>query len=95
MPQVHNFKAIDEDRALLARALLSHPDAEVVPETRDYSNIIVKKPWGYEYLALDNTQVAIWVLHIARKRKTSLHCHPGKSTAAGCASDREGLLSLD
>lgn len=80
MPRIHTFQSIDEDHALLERAQSSRPGAEVVPDTRDYSNIIVKKPWGYEYLALDNAQVAIWVLHIARKRKTSMHCHPGKTT---------------
>jgi acetolactate synthase I/II/III large subunit len=46
----------------------------------DYSNIIVKKPWGYEYLVFENEHVAIWMLHIVRKRKTSLHCHPRKTT---------------
>ena len=47
----------------------------------DYSRVIVKKPWGYEYLVFENEHVAIWMLHIVRKRKTSMHCHPGKTTA--------------
>lgn len=46
----------------------------------DYSNVIVKKPWGYEYLIYKNEQVAIWMLQIVRKRKTSMHCHPRKKT---------------
>lgn len=46
----------------------------------DYSNVIVKKPWGYEYLIFENDFVAIWLLHIVRKRKTSMHCHPNKKT---------------
>jgi acetolactate synthase-1/2/3 large subunit len=46
----------------------------------DYSKVIVKKPWGYEYLVFENDSVAIWMLHIARKRKTSMHSHPGKKT---------------
>jgi acetolactate synthase-1/2/3 large subunit len=46
----------------------------------DYSNVIVKKPWGYEYLIYKNEQVAIWMLQIVRKRKTSMHCHPKKKT---------------
>lgn len=45
-----------------------------------YNNAIVKKPWGYEYLAFENEHVAIWILHIARTRKTSMHCHPQKKT---------------
>lgn len=46
----------------------------------DYSNVIVKKPWGYEYLVFKNDFVAIWMLQIIRKRKTSMHAHPNKKT---------------
>jgi acetolactate synthase I/II/III large subunit len=52
-------------------------DGEVLP----YHNAIVKKPWGYEYLVFENEFVAIWILHIIRKRKTSMHCHPRKKTS--------------
>lgn len=47
----------------------------------DYSRVIVKKPWGYEYLVFQNEDVAIWMLHVVRKRKTSMHCHPRKKTS--------------
>lgn len=47
----------------------------------DFSRVIVVKPWGYEYLVFENEYVAIWMLHIVRKRKTSMHCHPKKTTA--------------
>lgn len=56
------------------------PQSGGYAENFDYSNMIVKKPWGYEYLAFENRHVAIWVLHIVRKRKTSTHCHPNKVT---------------
>lgn len=46
----------------------------------DYGRVIVKKPWGYEYLVFENDFVAIWMLQIIRKRKTSMHCHPRKKT---------------
>jgi len=46
----------------------------------NYSDVIVKKPWGYEYLIFENEFVAIWMLQIIRKRKTSIHCHPNKKT---------------
>ncbi|MEN6576880.1 MAG: thiamine pyrophosphate-binding protein [Phycisphaerales bacterium] len=45
-----------------------------------YEDVIVKKPWGYEYLVFENDHVAIWMLQIVRKRKTSMHCHPRKRT---------------
>jgi mannose-6-phosphate isomerase-like protein (cupin superfamily) len=41
---------------------------------------IVRKPWGYEYVAFQNDCVALKVLHIRFGERTSLHCHPNKST---------------
>ena len=45
-----------------------------------YQNNIVKKPWGYEYLAYENNECALWFLHINKDQKTSMHCHPNKTT---------------
>ena len=47
----------------------------------DYSNVVVKKPWGYEYLIYCNDIVAIWILHIQFGAQTSMHCHPNKKTS--------------
>jgi mannose-6-phosphate isomerase-like protein (cupin superfamily) len=47
---------------------------------------IVKKPWGYEYLAYENDEVALWCLYIQKGHNTSMHCHPNKTT---------GLILLD
>jgi mannose-6-phosphate isomerase-like protein (cupin superfamily) len=49
-------------------------------KTGNYSNKIVKKPWGYEYLVFENEQVALWALFIATNQQTSMHCHPNKTT---------------
>lgn len=46
----------------------------------DYENVIVNKPWGYEYLMYQSDKIGIWFLHIAQGRQTSLHCHPAKKT---------------
>lgn len=51
-----------------------------------HQTVIVRKPWGYEYLAYKNEVLALWVLHIAPGERTSLHCHPTKTT---------GLVVLD
>jgi hypothetical protein len=51
-----------------------------------YNINIVKKPWGYEYLAYENENVALWFLYIKHTHSTSLHCHPNKTT---------GLILLD
>jgi len=50
-------------------------------DTFDYKNIVVKKPWGYEYLLFENDFVAIWILHIKKGASTSVHCHPNKKTS--------------
>lgn len=52
----------------------------------DYQNVIVRKPWGYEYLMYQNEHVGVWFLSIREDARTSLHCHPNKKT---------GLILLD
>lgn len=47
----------------------------------NYKNLVVKKPWGYEYLLFENDFVAIWVLHLKKGHGTSMHCHPLKKTS--------------
>lgn len=47
----------------------------------DYKDVIVNKPWGYEYLLFENKYVAIWVLYLKQGAKTSMHCHPKKKTS--------------
>ena len=43
-------------------------------------NLIVKKPWGEEYVICKTKNTATWLLKINPKKKTSLHCHPKKKT---------------
>jgi mannose-6-phosphate isomerase-like protein (cupin superfamily) len=52
----------------------------------NYKDIIVKKPWGYEYLVYQNEHVGLWLLHVKKDQRTSMHCHPKKNT---------GLILLD
>lgn len=42
--------------------------------------MVVKKPWGYEYVIYSNTDVEIKHLFINVNQNTSLHCHPNKKT---------------
>jgi mannose-6-phosphate isomerase-like protein (cupin superfamily) len=58
----------------------------MVNNQTEYKNVIVNKPWGYEYLAYENEHVGLWFLHIEKSQQTSLHCHPKKDT---------GLIVLD
>lgn len=59
----------------------------------DYNNFIVHKPWGYEYLVFENENVAIWMLHISRTKKTSMHSHPNKTTALILLNGDDALVS--
>jgi len=62
----------------------------------DYNDSIVKKPWGYEYLVFENKNVAIWMLHISRMQKTSMHSHPNKTTALILlGGDKAKISSID
>ena len=47
----------------------------------DYSKVVVKKPWGYEYLIFSNEAIAVWILYLKAGAQTSMHCHPGKKTS--------------
>lgn len=46
----------------------------------DYKNLVVVKPWGFEFLVFDNGLCALWLLFIKNQQMTSVHCHPKKST---------------
>lgn len=46
----------------------------------DYFNKVNDKPWGKEYLAFQNKQIGIWILHVNKDQETSLHCHFKKDT---------------
>jgi hypothetical protein len=59
-------------------------------DRHSYSDVVVSKPWGSEYLVFSNSHAALWHLRIRSGCQTSLHCHPRKKTGLillnGCAS---------
>ena len=52
----------------------------MVAPAKEFENVEVKKPWGFEYLRYGNDDVALWYLHLDADAATSLHCHPRKKT---------------
>ena len=60
-------------------------DAGMAPEPslveQDYTGRVVQKPWGFEFLAFDTSDAAVWRLRINAGHSTSMHCHPRKQTA--------------
>jgi len=91
--EIIQFEFTDRDQQLLDA--LDGADSSPKPVNDDYGDVIVKKPWGYEYRVFDNGQVAIWMLQIARKRKTSKHCHPNKHTSLVVVSGDVVCSGLD
>ena len=53
---------------------------ELTTRTLEFTDVMVRKPWGYEYLMFQNGSIGIWALHINQGMQTSLHCHPRKKT---------------
>jgi GDP-L-fucose synthase len=51
----------------------------IQPDT--YKNMVVVKPWGYEYLILENECVAIWFVYVKKRFSTSMHSHPRKKSS--------------
>lgn len=68
-----------EDQRILGELNINHHDID--NDWYDYSKVIVKKPWGYEYLIFSNQEVAIWILYIKPNFQTSMHCHTNKTTS--------------
>ncbi len=50
-------------------------------EKIDFSKVVVKKPWGHEYLLYDDGNAAAWILYLNKGASTSMHCHLYKKTA--------------
>ncbi len=55
--------------------------ASIKDDFYDYSKVVVKKPWGYEYLIFANEIIAVWILYLKPGAQTSMHCHPNKKTS--------------
>ncbi len=70
------------DRELLASLpgrIEAH--AAAAGDLGDYAKVVVRKPWGYEYLLFGSDAIAVWILYLKRGAQTSMHCHPKKKTS--------------
>ncbi len=85
--------ATASDRAALARCTID--PASQVDDGFDYSRVVVRKPWGYEYLMFQNASVAVWILRLLPGASTSLHCHQRKTTSLAVLSGEACCRSLD
>lgn len=67
------------DQEFLSQTSYSLDQCEI-----NFSDLIVKKPWGFEYLLFENSACAIWILKIEYMHNTSMHCHINKNTSLVC-----------
>jgi acetolactate synthase-1/2/3 large subunit len=81
------------DRAALARCSID--PASQADDGFDYSRVVVRKPWGYEYLMFQNDAVAVWILRLLPGASTSLHCHLKKTTSLAVLSGEACCRSID
>jgi len=61
-----------------------HIEALAKDETKDkteYTGLVIRKPWGHEYVAFHSEDIAVWILYIKQGFQTSLHCHPNKKSS--------------
>ena len=79
---INRIGVSDLDRSTLTK-ISSDPSVlrDIVDDGCDYSKVVVRKPWGYEYLLYQNNSVAVWILYLKEKAQTSMHCHPTKKTS--------------
>lgn len=75
--KIHRVKISEADIKQLASKIPPKPSESAVV---DFSQCIVKKPWGHEYLMYRNNFVEVWSLFIKEGQSTSMHCHPNKKT---------------
>jgi acetolactate synthase I/II/III large subunit len=68
--------------------------AQIADDHFDYSKVVVKKPWGYEYLIFQNAEVAVWILYLKPGASTSMHCHLGKKTSITILSGKAICCTL-
>jgi mannose-6-phosphate isomerase-like protein (cupin superfamily) len=71
------------------------PDKNKELDNFDFSQVIVKKPWGHEYLLYEGDGLAAWVLHIKKDSMTSMHCHVDKTTILIVLSGKVRCSSLN
>jgi len=58
----------------------SHILKKIKKKNKNFLNVIVKKPWGNEFLAHQDQDIAVWILNIKKDHRTSFHCHLKKKT---------------
>lgn len=84
------FAVKDVDRAQLAGLPLPQPN-----DGRDWTGIVVQKPWGSEMQTRQTPEFAATVLSMIGGRETSMHCHPNKTVVLVVLRGAVHFVTLD
>tara|TARA_Y100000590_G_scaffold467999_1_gene648933 strand:+ start:4592 stop:5335 length:744 start_codon:yes stop_codon:yes gene_type:complete len=74
---------------------INYDKKEILNKSQNFKNLIVKKPWGHEYLFFSSPEVSVWILKILKNHKTSMHCHTNKKTSLILVEGKANLYSLN
>lgn len=69
----------DMDCALMKK--YEYKDSINKKPSPSYRDVVVKKPWGHEFLAYETDEIAVWILYINKEGRTSFHSHAKKMTS--------------
>lgn len=73
-----------------------NPDFTIIEKDgNNLIDIVVIKPWGYEYLVLQNDLVSIWLLKLEHNKGTSFHCHENTFSNIICLNQSIKCETLD
>ena len=89
--EIINFQISKKDLKLSSSKKRKKNDSD----QKDYSKVVVRKPWGYEYLTYQSKDVAVWILHLKKGHQTSMHCHPRKKTSLIVLDGSVNCKSID
>jgi len=89
---IRNIPISEEDKKHIKA--LAQNDTQGKDET-DYAGLVIRKPWGHEYVAFHNEGIAAWILHIKQGFQTSLHCHPNKKSSLSVLTGHAQFSTLN
>ena len=90
---IRRLQCSDKDKTHLS-SLAIDPSSQA-DDFFDYSTVLIRKPWGHEYLIFKNDQAAVWNLFLKHDAKTSMHCHPNKKTGLVLLAGEAEVLTLN
>lgn len=61
----------------------------------NYQNLVISKPWGYEFLLFEFENISAWILNMNKDHKTSIHCHITKDTPFIVLQNSVTIQTLD